>query len=134
MLRCFAVCPVGGAPYTLLAAGLGTYCATAKQNPQIYTVPVGAYLYFTSQNKGLHGIWLYDSDVPTFKITAIPAFQAGSNLGIKKDGQGYYPVSGEMPQSALTPFTQGLKASASTFAYDDTTSANLVLLRLDAQL
>jgi ABC-type branched-subunit amino acid transport system substrate-binding protein len=133
-LAAFAFLPLACDPDTYLATGLGTYCATAKDNPQTYTVPVGDYRYFTSQDKGLHGIWLYDSDVPTFKITAIPAFQAGSSLGIKKDGQGYYPVSGEMPQSALTPFTQVLKASGSTFAYDDTTSANMVLLRREAQL
>jgi len=133
-LAAFGFPPLACDPDTYLIAGLSTYCATAKDNPQTYTVPVGDYRYFTSQDKGLHGIWLYDSDVPTFKITQTPDFQAGSNLGIKQDGQGFYAVSGEVPQSALTPYTQVLKASGSTFAYDDTTTANMVLLRREAQL
>jgi hypothetical protein len=133
-LAAFAFPPLSCDPDTYLAAGLSTYCATAKDNPQTYTVPVGDARYFTSQDKGLHGIWLYDSDVPTFKITQTPEFQADSNLGIKRDGEGYYAVSGEVPQSAMTPYTQVLKASGSTFAYDDSTTANMVLLRREAQL
>ena len=39
-----------------------------------------------------------------------------------------------MPQSALTPFIQQIKASGSTFVYDDATTANMVLLRREAQL
>ncbi len=70
-------------PDTYLTSGLGTYCATAKDNPQTYTVPVGDARYFTAHNPGLHGIWLYDSDDPTFKITETPVFKAESNLGIK---------------------------------------------------
>jgi ABC-type branched-subunit amino acid transport system substrate-binding protein len=133
-LAAFAFPPLSCDPDTYLAAGLSTYCATAKGKPQTYTVPVGDARYFTSQDKGLHGIWLYDSDVPTFKITQTPEFQADSNLGIKRDGEGYYAVSGEVPQSAMTPYTQVLKASGSTFAYDDSTTANMVLLRREAQL
>jgi ABC-type branched-subunit amino acid transport system substrate-binding protein len=133
-LAAFAFLPLACDPDTYLAAGLGTYCATAKDATPTFTVPVGDYRYFASQNKDLHGLWLYDSDVPTFKLTQTPVFQAGSNLGIKKDGQGYYAVSGEVPQSALTPYTQVLKASGSTFAYDDTTTANMVLLRREAAL
>jgi ABC-type branched-subunit amino acid transport system substrate-binding protein len=133
-LAAFAFPPLSCDPDTYLTAGLGTYCATAKQNPQTYTVPAGDARYFTSQHKDLHGIWLYDSDVPTFKITQTPVFQAESNLGIKKDGQGYYALSGAAPQSALTPFIQVLKSSGSTFAYDDVTPPSMVLLRREAQL
>jgi ABC-type branched-subunit amino acid transport system substrate-binding protein len=97
-------------------------------------VPVGDSRYFTSHFHGLHGIWLYDSDVPTFKITQTPVFQAGSNLGIKKDGEGFYALSGLAPQSALTPFMQVLKSSGSTFAYVDVTPPSMVLMRREAQL
>jgi ABC-type branched-subunit amino acid transport system substrate-binding protein len=133
-LAAFAFPPLSCDPDTYLAVGLGSYCSTAKQATPTYTVPVGDYRYFTSQNKGLHGIWLYDSDVPTFKITQVPEFQAGSNLGVKRDAQGFYAVSGEVPQSGLTPYTQAVKASGSTFVYDDTTMPNMVLLRREAQL
>ena len=133
-LAAFAFPPLSCDPDTYLAVGLGPYCATAKQNPPTYTVPVGDYRYFTTQDKGLHGIWLYDSDVPTFKITQVPEFQAGSNIGVKRDGQGFYAVSGEVPQSAMTPYTQAVRASGSTFVYDDTTMQNMVLLRREAQL
>ena len=133
-LAAFAFLPLACDPVTYLQAGLGTYCKTAKQNPSTYQVPVGDARYFTSHYQNLHGIWLYDSDVPTFKITQTPQFQAQSNLGIKKDGQGFYALSGAAPQSALTPYIQQIKASGSTFVYDDTTTANMVLLRKDAQL
>ena len=76
-----------------------------------------------AHNPGLHGIWIYDSDVPTFKLTQTPLFEAESNLGIKKDGQGFYALSGAAPQSALTPFIQQIKASGSTFVYDDVTTS-----------
>jgi len=133
-LAAFAFPPLSCDPDTYLTAGLATYCATAKQHPQTYTVPVGDSRYFTSHFPGLHGIWLYDSDVPTFKITQTPVFQAESNLGIKKDGQGYYALSGGAPQSALTPFMQVIKSSGSTFVYDDVTTASMVLVRREAQL
>jgi ABC-type branched-subunit amino acid transport system substrate-binding protein len=133
-LTAFAFPPLTCDPDTYLASGLGPYCATAKANPQTYTVPVGDTRYFTSHNPNLHGIWLYDSDVPTFKITQTPLFQAESNLGIKKDGKGFYALSGAAPQSALTPFIQQIKASGSTFVYDDVTTASMVLVRREAQL
>jgi len=133
-LAAFAFPPVSCDPDTYLTAGLGTYCATAQAATQTYTVPVADARYFTAHNQGLHGIYLYDNDVPTFKITQTPVFQAGSNLGIKKDGAGFYALSGAAPQSALTPFIQVIKSSGSTFVYDDVTTASMVLLRREAQL
>jgi ABC-type branched-subunit amino acid transport system substrate-binding protein len=133
-LAAFAFPPLSCDPDTYLVAGLGTYCASAKENPQTYTVPVGDTRYLTAQNKDLHGIWLYDGDVPTFKITQTPVFQAESGLGIKKDGQGFYAASGAAPQSALTPYIQQIKASGATFVYDDVTPQSMVLLRREAQL
>ena len=61
-------------------------------------------------------------------------FQAESNLGIKKDGQGFYALSGSAPQSALTPFIQQIKASGSTFVYDDVTTRAWSCVRREAQL
>jgi len=57
-LAAFAFPPASCDPDTYLTAGLSTYCATAKQHPQTYTVPVGDSRYFTSHYPGLHGIWL----------------------------------------------------------------------------
>ena len=133
-LAAFAFPPLSCDPDTYLTAGLGSYCSTAKDNPQTYKVPVADARYLTSSNAGLHGIWLYDSDDPTFKITQTPVFQAESNLGIKADGQKFYAVSGALPQSALTPYIQQIKASGSTFVYDDVTSQSMVLLRKEAAL
>ncbi len=126
-LAAFAFPPESCDPDTYLTSGLGTYCATAKDNPQTYTVPVGDARYLTAHNPGLHGIWLYDSDDPTFKITQTPVFKGESNLGIKADGQGFYALSGAAPQSALTPFIQQIKSSGSTFVYDDVTTSSMVL-------
>jgi ABC-type branched-subunit amino acid transport system substrate-binding protein len=133
-LAAFAFPPLACDPDTYLTAGVGTYCATAKEAEPTFDAPVGDARYFLSQNKDLHGIWLYDSDDPTFKLTQTPTFQAESNLGIKKDGQGFYALSGAAPQSALTPYIQQIKASGSTFVYDDVTTASMVLLRREAQL
>jgi ABC-type branched-subunit amino acid transport system substrate-binding protein len=132
-LAAFAFPPESCDPDTYLVDGTGEYCATAKQPAPTSEAPVGDALYFLSQNKDLHGIWLYDDDDPTFKLTQTPTFQAESNLGIKKDGQGFY-ASGAAPQSALTPFIQQIKASGSTFVYDDVTTASMVLVRREAQL
>lgn len=133
-LAAFAFVPEVCDPDTYDVGGVGSYCATAKEATPTYEVPVGDTRYLTAHNPGLHGIWLYDTDDPTFKLTEVPLFQAESNVGIKKDGQGFYPLSGGVPQSALTPVVQQIKASGSTFVYDDTTTQNMVLLRKEAQL
>lgn len=133
-LAAFAFVPEVCDPDTYDVGGVGSYCATAKEATPTYEVPVGDTRYLTAHNPDLHGIWLYDTDDPTFKLTEVPLFQAESNVGIKKDGQGFYPLSGGVPQSALTPVVQQIKASGSTFVYDDTTTQNMVLLRKEAQL
>jgi ABC-type branched-subunit amino acid transport system substrate-binding protein len=133
-LASFAFLPEQCDHVTYLAAGTGEYCKTAKDSPSTYEVPVGDAQYFTKQNPSLHGIWLYDSDDPTFKITQEPVFQGESNLGIRKDGEGFYALSGAAPQSAYTPYIQQIKASGSSFVYDDTTMPSMVLVRREAQL
>ncbi len=133
-LPAFAFPPQICDPDVYTYAGIGTYCKTAKQSPATYDVPVGDAQYFTKQFQNLHGIWLYDTDDPTFKLTQTPDFQAMSNLGIKKDGQGFYGLSGAAPQSALTPFIQQIKASQSNFVYVDVTTASMALVRREAQL
>jgi ABC-type branched-subunit amino acid transport system substrate-binding protein len=130
----FAFPPAACDPKTYLVAGIGTFCKTATEKPPTSEAPVGDARYFTSHFQNLHGIWLYDTDDPTFKITQTPTFEAESNLGIKKDGQGFYGLSGAAPQSALTPFIQQIKSSGSTFVYDDVTTSAMVLLRREAQL
>ncbi len=133
-LAAFAFVPAVCDQYTYGIGAVGSYCKTAKEPTPTYNVPVGDTRYLVAHNPGLHGIWLYDTDDPTFKLTQVPLFQAESNLGIKKDGQGFYPVSGAVPQSAYTPFVQQIKSSGSTFVYSDVTSQSMVLLRKEAQL
>jgi ABC-type branched-subunit amino acid transport system substrate-binding protein len=119
---------------TYLASGYSTYCSTASDKPQTYTVNIGEFRYYDSLDPGLHGVWVYNGDVPTVRIAQVPEFQAGANLGIKKDGQGFYTSSGTAPQSALTPIVQVIKQNQSTFGYGGATTANAVLLRKEAQL
>jgi len=133
-LPAFAFPPQICDPDTYTYAGTASYCSTAKQSAPTYVVPVGDARYFTKTFQNLHGIYLYDSDDPTFKITQTPYFQAMSNLGIKKDGKGFYALSGATPQSGLTPFIQQVKASQSNFVYVDVTTASMVLMRREAQL
>jgi ABC-type branched-subunit amino acid transport system substrate-binding protein len=133
-LAAFAFPPQQCDPDTYLIAGTANFCKTAKQSPSTYTVPNGDALYFTKTFQNLHGIYLYDSDDPTFKVTQSPMFQQFANDGIKKDGQGFYALSGAVPQSAYIPFTQQIKASGSTFVYVDVTTQAMVLMRREAQL
>jgi hypothetical protein len=133
-LPAFAFPPAACDPKSYLMSGIGTFCKTAKETPPTSLAPVGDARYFTSHFQNLHGIWMYDTDDPTFKITQTPTFQAESNLGIKKDGEGFYGLSGAAPQSALTPFIQQIKSSGSTFVYDDVTTASMVLVRREAAL
>jgi ABC-type branched-subunit amino acid transport system substrate-binding protein len=117
-----------------MTSGIGSYCATAKDNPQTFVVNAGDFRYYTSHFSDLHGVWVYNNDVPTVRITSVPGFQAGSNLGIKKDGEGFYPSSGAAPQSALTPIVQAMKQKGSTFGYGGATPQNTILLRKEALL
>jgi len=133
-LAAFTFPPMACDPDTYTGVGLGTYCSTATQKPQTYTVPIGDARYFAAKYSGLNGIWLYDTDVPTFKITQTPEFQAESNVGIKQDGEGFYGVSGEDPESALTPYVQQIKASNASYVYDDVTPQSMVLLMKEAKL
>ena len=119
---------------TYLIGGLGTYCATAKDNPQTYTVNIGDFRYYASHFPGLHGVWVYNNDVPTVHITSVPEFQAGVNIGIGKDGEGFYPSSGAAPQSALTPIIQVMKRSNATLGYGGATPPSTILIRKEAQL
>jgi hypothetical protein len=100
---------------TYLIDGYGSYCSTASQNPQTYSVNIGDFRYYESHFSNLHGIWVYNGDVPTVRIASVPEFQAGANIGIKKDGQGFYTSTGAAPQSALTPLVQVMKQNQSTF-------------------
>jgi ABC-type branched-subunit amino acid transport system substrate-binding protein len=118
---------------TYVITGYGPYCATAKQNPQTYQVNIGAFRYYQSHFSGLHGIWVYDGDVPTVRIAQVPGFQSAVGLGIKKDGQGFYPSSGEAPQSALTPLIQVMKQNRSTFGYGGATPPQTAQIRKEAQ-
>lgn len=133
-LAAFGFPPYSCDKVTYMVGGVGSYCATAKDNPQTYTVNIADFRYYQSQFQNLHGVWVYNNDVPTVRITSVPGFQAGSNLGIKKDGEGFYPSSGKAPQSALTPIVQVMKQNGSTFGYGGATPQNTILLRKEAQL
>ena len=133
-LAAFAFLPLACDPDTYIIGGYGPYCATAKENPQTYTANIGDARYYTSQFKGLHGVYVYDSDVPTLKVDFLPNFQGDEGLGIKADAQGSYAESGSAPQSALTPVISAIKASGSSFVYAGSTPQNTILLEREAKL
>jgi ABC-type branched-subunit amino acid transport system substrate-binding protein len=66
--------------------------------------------------KDLHGIWTIPADLKATKNAVLPTAQAGVDLGIKKDGQGFYDIFSRDPQSAMTPIVQAIKQNNSTFA------------------
>jgi len=133
-LAAFGFLPLACDPDTYLIEGYGPYCATARDNPQTYTANVGDAQYYTSKFKGLHGVFVYDSDVPTLKVDFLPNFQGDTDLGIKADAQGSYAESGAAPQSALTPVISAIKAAGSSFVYAGSTPQNTILLEREAKL
>jgi hypothetical protein len=119
-------------PVTYLVDGDASFCATRKDHPQTYTARQGDYLSYLRKNKDRHGIWTVPADLAATKNAELPVFQPGVNLGIKKDGQGWYDISASSPQSALTPFVQVIKNNPSTFAYNGSSAGIMVLLRKEA--
>ncbi len=121
------------ATYTLFGNN-DTFCATRNDPEQTYTVPVGDAKFYLSLDPNLHGIWVYNSDLPTAKAAQVPTYTGAVDQGIKKDGDGFYASSGSAPQSALTPLVGVIKRSGSTFVSGGSTAPNLVLLRKEAEL
>jgi len=119
-------------PVTYVIIGRGPYCATKNDHPQTYIAPQGDSRYYVQKNKGLHGIWMVPADLKSTKNAVLPGYQAAVNLGIKKDGNGYYDVFQRDPQSALTPVVQAIKQNNSTFAYS--ASNKMLDLRKEATL
>ena len=119
-------------PVTYVIIGLGPYCKTKDQHPQTYIAPQGDALYYTKHNKDLHGIWTLPGDLKSTKNGLTPTYQAAVNLGIKKDGKGFYDVFQRDPQSAMTPIVQAIKQDNSTFAYSG--SNKMLDLRKEATL
>lgn len=103
-------------PVTYVVTSLGKYCETKDDHPQTYTVQQGDYLYYMKKYKDLHGIWTIPADLKSTKNAVLPTAQAGVDLGIKKDGQGFYDIFSRDPQSAMTPIVQTIKQNNSTFA------------------
>ncbi len=119
-------------PVTYVINGLGPYCDTKDDHPQTYIAPQGDALYYLKQNKDLHGIWTLPGDLKSTKNSLLPTYNAAADLGIKKDGNGFYDVFQRDPQSAMTPIVQAIKQSSSTWAYSG--SNKMLDLRKEATL
>ncbi|HEY8217414.1 MAG TPA: ABC transporter substrate-binding protein [Acidimicrobiia bacterium] len=121
-------------PVSYVFSGDSKFCANQDQHPQTYFPQAGDARYYLKKNKDLHGIWLVPADLRATRNAQITNFQAGFELGMKKDGEGFYDTSARSPQSALTPFVQVLKDNDSTFAYNGNANNIMVLLRREAKL
>jgi ABC-type branched-subunit amino acid transport system substrate-binding protein len=119
-------------PVTYVLNGLGSYCKTRDQHPQTYTALQGDYLYYLKKYKDLHGIWTIPADLASTKNAVLPTATAGVDLGIKKDGDGFYEIFSRDPQSAMTPIVQAIKQNGSTFA--DNGGNKMADLRKEATL
>jgi ABC-type branched-subunit amino acid transport system substrate-binding protein len=119
-------------PVTYVINGLGPYCQTKDQHPQTYVAPQGDFRYYVSKNKDLHAIFLVPADLKATKNSLLPAYTAAVNLGIKKDGEGFYDVFQQAPQSAMTRVVAAIKANNSTFAYSG--SNKMLDLRKEATI
>jgi ABC-type branched-subunit amino acid transport system substrate-binding protein len=113
--------------------GISTlHCDTKDANPHTYSVQRGDFRYFLAKNKNLRGVWILTADSPSTKDAEIATYQAGVDLGIKKDGQGFYDISARAQQSALTPLVQVVKNSGSTWAFNGSSPGTMVQLRKEA--
>jgi ABC-type branched-subunit amino acid transport system substrate-binding protein len=119
-------------PVSYVINGRGPYCETKDQHPQTYLAPQGDYRWFLSKNKDLHGVYLVPADLKSTKNGLLPWYEAAVDLGIKKDGEGFYDVFQQDPQSALTPVIAAIKQNNSTFAYSG--SDKMLGLRKEANL
>jgi Periplasmic binding protein len=97
-LAAFAFLPLACDPDTYLIGGYGPYCATAKENPQTYTANIGDARYYTSQFKNLHGVFVYDSDVPTLKTDFLPNFRCRASAASRSG-----PATRDATTRASTP-------------------------------
>jgi ABC-type branched-subunit amino acid transport system substrate-binding protein len=129
-----ASAPERCSPVVYYVAGDAAYCATKDAPTKTYTVQQGDYRYYVENNKGLHGIWLAPADSKSIKDAAAPSYQAGVDLGIKKDGEGFYDVFARDPQSAMTPFMNLVKQDGSTFVYNGSSASKMVQARQEAHL
>jgi Periplasmic binding protein len=119
-------------PVTFLVNGDASFCTTLSDHPQTYTAQQGDCLYYLSQEKNLHGIYILPGDLQEATNSQEVPFQACVNLGIKKDATGFYTVSAMAPQSALTPFVAAVKANNSNFVYQGDAFPVMVELRREA--
>ena len=107
-------------------------CATKNDHPQTYRATVGPTRYFLSTFKGLHGIYIYPSDLQASKNAQVPLFETQQRLGIKSDED--FDISGVAPQSAFTPVVQAAKQHQSTYVHAGLSYSSMVELRKEAQL
>ncbi|HZP28578.1 MAG TPA: ABC transporter substrate-binding protein [Acidimicrobiia bacterium] len=121
-------------PVTYIASGDTAFCPTRNDHPQTYHAQQGDARFYLKKDKDLHGIFTLPSDLKATRNSEIVPFQAAVNLGIKKDGQGFYDVSASSQQSALTPIVQVIKSNNSTFVYNGSSFGIMVLLRREATL
>jgi ABC-type branched-subunit amino acid transport system substrate-binding protein len=119
-------------PVSYVIIGRGPACTTANEHPQTYLAAQGDFRRYVSQDKSLHGVFLLPADLKSTKDSLLPAYNAAVDLGIKKDGEGFYDAFESQPQSALTPVVQAIKANNSTFAYSG--SDKMLDLRKEATL
>jgi ABC-type branched-subunit amino acid transport system substrate-binding protein len=120
--------------YILQSNGGSTYCETKDESPQTWTVQVGDARYYLSQNKDLHGVFTVPSDLKSTQNSQQAVFEGMVDLGIKKDGEGFYNTSAMATQSALTPIIQAVKNNQSNFVYNGTAFGIMVLLRREAKV
>jgi hypothetical protein len=121
-------------PVTYVYVGGAEFCATRGQNPATYETQVGDARFYLKKKKDLHGAFILPSDIQSAKNSQQAAFEGAVELGIKRDGEGFYNISAMSPQSALTPVVQALKNNNSTFAYNGQSPGIMVLLRREAKV
>ncbi len=121
-------------PVTYTYSGDTKFCATKDENPQTYYPQRGDFRYYLKKVKDLHGVFTIPSDLKSATDSVKPLVEAGVDLGIKKDGEGFFLVSASSPQSALTPIIQAAKDAESNFVYNSSSFSLMVLLRREAKL
>jgi ABC-type branched-subunit amino acid transport system substrate-binding protein len=123
------------APVQYRFQGISTLqCDTQDANPHTFTINRGDSRYYVKKYKDLHGIFAITSDSPATRDAETSTFQAAVDAGIKKDGEGFYPISAQATQSAMTPFVQVVKSNNSNWVFNGSSYGTMALLRKEAVL
>jgi hypothetical protein len=108
-------------------------CSTKDQHPQTYQQNIGrAYYYKKKFGNGLHGVYVFGSDLKSARNATFASLGQVRNICCKSDQD--VDLSARAPQSAYTPAVQAMKDSSSNYGQSTGPYNQMVAFRKEAKL